>query len=390
VDLRCPRFGLPTYRQPARDHLAPAKRTPRPRARSANIPRITLAIEIQPEVGAIGDEWDQLADRTAASPFVYPGWIGAWWGAFGDGQLEVLAIRRDGRLTAVMPVARRGGILASTTNWHSPVYGPVSEDEGALAVLVEALLERAPRRLDLSFLESSDPLLAEWRLATEASGVKTAERVIERSPYVEIDRPWEEFESRLPSRRRSKLRRIRRRLEEQGSVSIETRDGSERLEHLLDEGFQIEASGWKQERGTAIMSRPETLAFYREVARWASERGWLRLWFLRLDDRPIAFAYCLEQGEALYELKVGFDVDYGRFGPGVVLTQARLSHTFSAGLRSYEFLGQAERHKLDWTSTCRDRIRVQAFARTPAGVASRLLWTYGRPAAKWAMAVARR
>jgi CelD/BcsL family acetyltransferase involved in cellulose biosynthesis len=289
-----------------------------------------------------------------------------------------------------MPLARRGGILASTTNWHSPVYGPVSEDEGALRVLVEALLERAPRRLDLSFLESNDPLLAEWRPATEASRVKTAQRVIERSPYVEIDGPWKEFEARLPSRRRSKLRRFRRRLSEQGSVSIETRDGSERLEHLLDEGFQIEASGWKRERGTAISSRPETLAFYREVARWASERGWLRLWFLRLDGRPIAFAYCLEQGERLYELKVGFNIDYGKFGPGVVLTQARLSHSFSAGLRSYEFLGQAERHKLDWTTTCRDRIRVQAFARTPAGIASRLLWTRGRSVARRALTLIRK
>ena len=189
---------------------------------------------------------------------------------------------------------------------------------------------------------------------------------------------WESFEAQIPGRRRSKMRRFRRRLEEQGSLSVELEHGDRGLEALLDEGFAIEGSGWKGERGTAIISSPETERFYREVAAWASERGWLRLWFLRLDGRAIAFGFCLEQGGAHYELKVGFDPAHASFGPGVILTQARLEHSFSAGLGSYEFLGQPERHKLDWTETCRELARLQLFAPTLAGHGSRLAWTHGR------------
>lgn len=102
------------------------------------------------------------------------------------------------------------------------------------------------------------------------------------------------------------------------------------------------------------------------------------VWFLRLDGRAIAFAYCLEHGGVLYELKVGFNPDYARFGPGVLLTRARLEYCFSEGLRSYEFLGQPERHKLDWTDNCRELTRVQAFAPTLPGQARRLAWVHGR------------
>jgi hypothetical protein len=68
----------------------------------------------------------------------------------------------------------------------------------------------------------------------------------------------------------------------------------------------IEASGWKGERGAAIISRPETRSFYTEVSRWAARNGWLRLAFLRLDGRALAFQCGLEDGGTHYFLKGGF------------------------------------------------------------------------------------
>lgn len=61
-----------------------------------------------------------------------------------------------------------------------------------------------------------------------------------------------------------------------------------------------------------------------------------------------------------------------------------------SGARSYEFLGDAEPFKLEWTGELRDRVLVQTFRRTPAGLARWTLQTYGRPLAKRALALARR
>src|SRR5690606_5974620 len=43
-------------------------------------------------------EWDDLVDRSPdPSPWQRPGWVLAWWRAFGRGSLRVWALRRNGR-----------------------------------------------------------------------------------------------------------------------------------------------------------------------------------------------------------------------------------------------------------------------------------------------------
>jgi Acetyltransferase (GNAT) domain len=85
---------------------------------------------------------------------------------------------------------------------------------------------------------------------------------------------------------------------------------------LLEDGFRIEGSGWKVERGTVIASNPRLVGFYIDGARWATKLGALRQSFLRLDDGPIAFRFGLEDNRVCYLLKGGFDVDYAKYAPG--------------------------------------------------------------------------
>src|SRR6266566_178563 len=84
-------------------------------------PRALVALEsLNPKVES---EWEELADATCASPFRRPGWIAAWWHAFGEGRLELATVRFGGRLTVVLPLRRRLGALTSPSNWHTPDFG---------------------------------------------------------------------------------------------------------------------------------------------------------------------------------------------------------------------------------------------------------------------------
>jgi CelD/BcsL family acetyltransferase involved in cellulose biosynthesis len=88
-------------------------------------------------------------------------------------------------------------------------------------------------------------------------------------------------------------------------------------------------------------------------------------------------------------VKVGFDPEFSRYAVGTLLTREAIARAYEHGLAVYDFLGAEDRYKLDWTDTVRERIRVQAFARTPAGTAGYLAWRHGRPAAKRAAEWAR-
>ena len=158
-------------------------------------------------------------------------------------------------------------------------------------------------------------------------------------------------------------------------MSFHIEDGGRDLDALLAEGFSIEGSGWKERRGTAIASQERTRRHYTEIARWAARRGSLRLAFLRLDGRPVAFQFALEENRRYYFVKGGYATEYARFAVGKLLVRFTLEYAFSRHLDSYEFLGAADLWKLEWTDTVRERVLFEAFTRSPAGLLSRAMRT---------------
>jgi CelD/BcsL family acetyltransferase involved in cellulose biosynthesis len=354
--------------------------------------RQALQAETHASVEAVADDWRRLADAAGAAPFLRPGWFTAWWGAFGAGRPEIVALRRPGGpLAALIPLRRRLGRVLSSTNWHTPQYGMLAADPGSAAALATTLFERRPFELSLGFVDGAAPEVDLYRAAAAAAGYRVLERTMQRSPYVVTIGSWETFaQERLSRNRRSQLGRARRRLEGEGRVELELADGRERLEEVLEEAFRIEASGWKGTNGTAITSRPDTRRFYRDVARWAAGEGWLRVAFLRLDGQAMAMMYLLETDRTLYYLKGGYDPGFERFSPGVVLLGSVIEHAFRSNIDRVELLGGDERYKLAFTSDVHERLRFQAFATSAPGLLSWGAFSYGRPAARRALGVARR
>lgn len=354
------------------------------RAAPAPLPPETVVDAVE-RIEPIATGWDELADRVRAAPFLRPGWIAAWWSAFGAGRLEILVARRGDRIVGVLPLSRSPGVLTSTSNAHTPEFGILAEDRQSARRLAEALFARAERKVSLARLDPGAVGTADCRLAAAAAGRRQVLVTQQRSPYLALAGGDHAARKRLGRKVYAELRRRRRRLEELGAVTIDLHDGRDRLESLLDEGFCIEGSGWKVARGTAILSRECTRRHYAEVARWAGRRGSLVLAFLRLDGLPIAFQFALQEGGRYYFLKGGYATEYARLAPGKLLVQATVERAIAQGLECYEFLGAAEPWKLEWTDTVRERVRIDSFAASPVGLvdwAASALALHGRSLAK--------
>jgi CelD/BcsL family acetyltransferase involved in cellulose biosynthesis len=307
------------------------------------------------------DEWDELAERTAAPPFLRPGWFAAWQRAYGRGELRLLSVRDGADLAGVLPLRSAGRATLSATNTHSPLYAPVTTGPDAERALAAELVARCRHRLELAYVDPATTWYAALDAALRSDGRRLQVTPMIRSPYVSLDDSEDGYPASLPRRFLKDLRRRRRRLEERGLVDVTVHDGVAGLDAALREFVALESSGWKAEEGTAIASREANGRFYAEIADWAARRGWLRLAFLRLDGRPIAAELDLQCGGAVHALKSGFDPEYRVFGPGHLLTHECLAAAASERLAFYEFLGTDEPYKMSWTGTTRERVRVQAF-----------------------------
>jgi CelD/BcsL family acetyltransferase involved in cellulose biosynthesis len=264
------------------------------------------------------------------------------------------------------------------------MFGPVAESDAAEESLARQLLaDSVGGRLELAYVDPGARWLASMteilRRARRAERRSVLNEIVTRPPYVAIDGDWERYLAARTRKFVKDLRRLRRRLAERGEVEVTMHSSAEGLDDALAEFVALEASGWKERAGTAISSRDASRRFYADIARWAAERDWLRLAFLRLDGRAIAAELDLECAGGLYALKSGFDPEYRAFGPGQMLTHDCLEWAFAEGLSSYEFLGTDEPYKMHWTDTTHSRARVRSFRRTVSGDLSALARHHARP-----------
>jgi CelD/BcsL family acetyltransferase involved in cellulose biosynthesis len=337
-----------------------------------------VAVGIE-ELAALGPEWEALGRAVRASPFTRPAWIGAWWHAFGKGELVARTARIGGRLVGVLPLAETGGTLIAPTNRDTPEFATVAESDEARRALLADAFAMEPSRLQVEFLRAGGPDSVAIRELAGARRFRLEERPTRRSLYLDISGDFEEFErARLGSRDRGSLNRFARRLAEQGSVSFEVEDGKSELEGLLGEGYELEHSGWKTAAGTSIAARPEARRFYDELGRRSALAGTLRLSFLRLDGRAIAFQYGLEDAGIHYFLKTGFDPGFAKYAPGRLLLRDLIRRAFDLGLKRFELLGSEERYKRQWTDAAHDWVLLDAFAPTFRGRTSFFVQRSGR------------
>lgn len=318
-------------------------------------------------------EWERLALASAAPPFLRPGWLLAWAEAFGLREaLRVLTVERDGALVGLLPLLARAGTLRSATNGETALYAPIAADREAATALGARLLTVRTGMIDLTALPADSPPAGGIEDAVAQAAAPVLRRSLRLSPYVDVTGDPAGFPKRLSKNRRSSLNRLQNRLRDLGELSLDVRDGAGDLGALLDEGYRLEAREWKLAQRTAILSHPETTAFYTAAARWAAAEGILRLAYLRLDGRAIGFGYCLQAGGTLYFLKLGMDDSFAKLGPGVVLTRHLIDYAFAApDVTELDLLGENEQYKMDFASGTHEQIRLQIFPNRVLGPAAR-------------------
>ena len=103
----------------------------------------------------------------------------------------------------------------------------------------------------------------------------------------------------------------------------------------MADGLRIEAAAWKGEEGTAILSDPTVADFYIQLAKREADLGQLRLTFLRVGGKRIAFNYILQNGQKLYAVKIGYDPEYHAYSPGNMLLNLILKDACQHSIEEY-------------------------------------------------------
>jgi CelD/BcsL family acetyltransferase involved in cellulose biosynthesis len=338
---------------------------------SAELTLDTLSSESS--FGTLEDEWDRLVrSRPRASPFLLHRWLVDWWRHYGeDAELAVHVAYRNGRLVGALPLcvlSSHGMRVLSFVGGDSASLADVLVADGERAEVAAALVERAASSgqdfADFSGLPADSRLVA-------VLGSRL--RLIERSeaPVLDLSPGWDAvYRSKLPSKRRNHHRRRRRQLGELGRVEVAVAGTEPELQQALEDAFTLHVLRWNGRPDGSGFATPVGRRFNHAIIRALAPLDVPRIVLLKVDGRPVAFHYYLALEGTMYVHRIAFDPAFGRFSPGVINTLDAIEAAAAEGLTRVEWLGGAERYKLELADHLEPLHQGFGLARTLKGKAA--------------------
>jgi CelD/BcsL family acetyltransferase involved in cellulose biosynthesis len=310
------------------------------------------------------------------SPFLLHLWLSAWWRHFGEGsELAVPVARRDGRLVAALPLLVRPHLGLRTARFLGGRQSALADlllSPGEDPSVGVALAARVPASADLVDLYG---LPTGSRVAeTLGPSIEVVERV--EAPVLDLTPGWETvYREKTSSKKRNLHRRRRRQLAELGRLEVVVARSLDELVPALEEAFRLHALRWEGRPDGSGFVTPAGKAFHREVIRELVDLDVARIVLLTLDGRAVAFHYYLAFEGRMYVHRLAFDPAFARFSPGLVNTLDTIEAAAAEGLTKVEFLGGAERYKIelaDGVEPLCQGLGLARSARARAVVAARL------------------
>ncbi len=124
----------------------------------------------------------------------------------------------------------------------------------------------------------------------------------------------------LGAKKLKELRRQRHRLAEHGAVHFDVARTPEAVTCAIETFLTLEASGWKGQRGTALVQHDGDASFVRRATVALAEVSQCEIVSLRAGDTPVAAAIVLRHQDRAFYFKLGIDERFAKFSPGVQLT----------------------------------------------------------------------
>lgn len=323
---------------------------------------------------ALGDAWNTLLD--AADPravFKSHEWYRIWYEAFApDADLHVLVVHDAQAVRGILPLiatvnsgaGRRRRQLQLLANGHSPCADLVCRgtDGAAVRDILARHLRQQALKWDIAvFAElAADAELVRMRMHyPESSTQLQAQRA---APFIPLRGSWNEYSGTISKRFLKVLRNNCNRVEKSHTPEIECLVQAAEVEAALEDAFAISERSWQGQNGSGLASTAANRRFYTDVTRHLGACGQLRLWFLKLDGRRVAFELHVVHAGVEFGLKTGFDPAHQDIGIGTYLDQHIVQQLFAEpGLHEYDLLGDADFYKRRWTNHSRDYVRMLLF-----------------------------
>ena len=325
--------------------------------------KLTL-IRHEEEFAAIQNQWeDLLAHSFRNNPFQSYQWLWTWWHVYGNGELYIITCRDSSsdELLGALPLYKctsRGILSVSVLRFLGSAQGSADflgciARQGCENMVFNACLGylfQNSGRWDLIELHDMDVDSPFYRFLLESAHPRmVAGRDWDKCcPYLSLPDSWDTLTHDVSKKVRQRIGYYRRALEKKGVVVLEEVKDSAELPDALSDMVRLRKDRMEQKGITTSAVTDAYCNFHGQLMTLLQKSGRLRLYFLSVDGKRVAYLYLFTGGDAIFYYQTGFDRSWGNQSVGFVLLGMVIESAIESGLKYFEFLRGAEEYKYEW------------------------------------------
>jgi CelD/BcsL family acetyltransferase involved in cellulose biosynthesis len=322
------------------------------------------------EFEALKDSWNQILQRSKDnSVFSTWEWLRCWWKHFGeDRAFRTLVAQDDGEICGFAPLMLSKYSFLGFGKLRKVEFAGCPQSDYSSFILLRReneclrlFLEHVVRSCDWDILELVDvPANSHSGMAlgslesTKNSKMRT--RTSTLCPYMTLPDSLENYVDHLSRNMRKNLRKRMQKLREDYKVEMRTQRDFDSVDNAMKAFFSLHQKRWSSKGKPGVFASETVRDFHIDVARAFDEKGWLALYFLCVNDKPVAAIYSFDYDGKKYGYLTGFDPDFESYGVGNLLKMHVVGESIRKGFREYDLARGFESYKADWSTGVRTNL----------------------------------
>jgi CelD/BcsL family acetyltransferase involved in cellulose biosynthesis len=216
-------------------------------------------------------------------------------------------------------------------------------------------------RLALRRIAADSVTAQTLREVTRRKGLWSVWREDDTTPIIGLPESLDAYLESRSRHVRHELRRKQKRLEKAGAVELRIVQRSDELGAAFDDVKAIEAKSWKGETRSSFLEEPGAEGFYRTLFDRTADQGWVRIYLLYFNGRPVAHLFGMVFRNRYYAFNSSFDASLGDYSPGSVVVLRAIEDACARKLELVDFLGAQYRWKDELATAMRQHMAVCVF-----------------------------
>lgn len=329
------------------------------------------------ELDAIAEQWDNLSEQAVhKNPLMSYQWLRTYFEfcAADFRHWAVGIVMQQGELLAVLPVTlvqvKKYGLpcQALTLPYNSETMSVdmlVAEHAAAdiYPQLVQALFRHFPKALYLHFHRIDGQSETRQNL----TGVQIVCEFCENGASMDNNLDFISRRNNLPKNFKSNLNKALNKASRLGEMEFIYAATHNTPVAQMDIVIETEKNSWKGDAGTAIACSANNIRFYHALVKRLSDKGWLAIHYLKLNDDIIAANLGIMFGGSLLLWKLGYRDEFKHISPGGLLMEKLLQYTAGKNIKRIDLMTNESWYN-NWNMQWRPFYDVYVYKKHPLAV----------------------